>query len=259
MSYQEQQYASRYNSSKTGVSPYQSMSMDDSSTFVKPLHDGSSQSTSVYTNSTGTAIPPPPPNLYPQPPYQPRKNRGYLFVIAVLALMVVGLCSLEVFQLAGNTLLTHDTFGSQGSSQSAITPAQHAIAPHKATPAHTLTPGTIKENIMLGCGICNDPIHTTINTITVDTTNLRLVWIVKLNNESGAEQVDNFTDFNLQDPNGNIYEGTGNLNTVFILSAGQIVLETEIFSFLPRPGVSYTLIARLGGSGITFDPVQFTF
>ena len=48
-------------------------------------------------------------------------------------------------------------------------------------------------------------------------------------------------------------------NTVFILSAGQIVLETEIFSFLPRPGVSYTLIARLGGSGITFDPIQFTF
>ena len=55
------------------------------------------------------------------------------------------------------------------------------------------------------------------------------------------------------------YEGTGDLNTVFILSAGQIVPETEIFSFLPHPGVSYTLIARLGGSGITYNPVQFTF
>jgi hypothetical protein len=111
----------------------------------------------------------------------------------------------------------------------------------------------------LGCGICNDPILITINTITIDTTNLRLVWIVKLNNESGTDQVDTFNDFNLQDPNGNIYEGTGKLNIVFILSAGQIMLETEIFSFLPRPGVTYTLIARLGGSGITFDPVQFTF
>lgn len=90
-------------------------------------------------------------------------------------------------------------------------------------------------------------------------TNLRLVWIVKLNNESGSEQVDDFTDFNLQDPNGTIYEGTGKLNTVFILSAGQTVLATEIFSFLPRPGVPYTLITHLGVSGRTYDPVQFTF
>ena len=88
---------------------------------------------------------------------------------------------------------------------------------------------------------------------------MRLVWIVKLNNVSGSEQVDNFNDFNLQDPNGNIYEGTGKLNTVFILSAGQTVLETEIFSFLPRPGVPYTLITRLGVSGRSYDPIQFTF
>src|SRR6266480_5225262 len=156
-------------------------------------------------------------------------------------------------------MLGHDPNRSTGSNQSSVTSAQHASASQKATLVRTLTPGTIKENIMLACGTCNDPILTTINTITIDTTNLRLVWIVKLNNESGADQVDNFNDFNLLDPNGNIYEGTGNLNNVFILSAGQIVLETEIFSFLPRPGVSYTLIARLGGSGITYDPVQFTF
>ncbi len=85
------------------------------------------------------------------------------------------------------------------------------------------------------------------------TISLRIAW------ESGAEQIDTFADFSLQDPSGNTYEGTGSLNTGFILSAGQIVLETEIFSFLPRPGVAYTLIARLGSSGITYDPVQFTF
>lgn len=60
MSYQEQRYANPSPSSKTGDHPYQNMPMDASSTFVKPLHDGSSQSTSVYTRSTGTAIPPPP-------------------------------------------------------------------------------------------------------------------------------------------------------------------------------------------------------
>ena len=33
----------------------------------------------------------------------------------------------------------------------------------------------------------------------------------------------------------------------------------QIFSFLPRPGISYTLVARFGVSGITYDPLQFTF
>ena len=262
MSQQQRWRAHPSHSSMPGSNLYPNMPADDSSTFVKPLHDGSRQSFSPYTRSAETAIPPPPPYLYPQPPSYPKRNRGYLIAIVLLTLTVMGLGFLEVIQLAGNTLLTNTFYGSMGSNQStqsATTSVHHATASLKATPLRTLTPATIKENITLGCGVCNDPILTTINTITIDTTNLRLVWVVKLNNESGAEQVDNFNDFNLQDPNGNIYEGTGNLNTVFILSAGQIVLETEIFSFLPRPGVSYTLIARLGGSGITYDPVQFTF
>lgn len=234
------------------------MPTDVSSTFVKPLHDGSSQSTPLYTLSSGTAIPPPPPYLYSQPPSQLKKNKGYLIVIAVLALMVVGLGFLEVIQLAGYTLLTNYTFGSTGSNQSALTPAPHTAALLKTTPIRTLTPGTIKESYTLTCGVCDDPILTTINTLTIDTTNLRMVWVVKLNNHSGAQQIDYFSDFSLQDSSGNTYEGTGDLNTDIFLSPGQIVFKTEIFSFLPRPGVSYTLIARLGSSGIAFDPVQFT-
>jgi hypothetical protein len=232
---------------------------DSSTTFVKPLHEGSSQPFTPYSFSPDTAIPPPPPYLYQQLLHQPKRNRGYIIAIALLTLLVVGLGTLEVFQVSGGKLLAQDSYRSTGSNQLSMTSAQLTSVSNKAIPVRTLTPGTIKENITLGCGVCNDPIHTTINTITVDSTNLRLVWVVKLNNESGAEQIDNFNDFNLQDPYGNIYEGTGNLNTVFILSAGQIVLETEIFTFLPRPGVPYTLIARLGGAGITYDPVQFTF
>ncbi len=123
----------------------------------------------------------------------------------------------------------------------------------------TLTPGTIKENVLLTCDVCDEPVLITINTITIDTTNLRMIWNVKLKNQSGADQVDDFSAFSLQDTNGDLYEGTGKLNNVFILSAGQIVLVTEIFSFLPRPGVSYTLIARFGVSGVNYDPVQFKF
>ncbi len=36
-------------------------------------------------------------------------------------------------------------------------------------------------------------------------------------------------------------------------------MKTEIFSFLPSPGVPYTLVARLGISSITYDPLQVTF
>jgi hypothetical protein len=259
MSYQEQQYANRYNSSKTGDYPYQNMSMDASSTLVKPLHDGSSQSTSVYTHSTGTAIPPPPPYLYPQFPSHPKRNRGYLIAITILVLMVLGLGSLEVYQFSEGKLLTISPYGSTWANQSALTPLLHANAPLKTTPVRTLTPGTIKENSTLTCGVCDDPVLTTINTITIDMTNLRLIWVVKLFNHSGTRQIDYFDDFSLQDPSGNTYDGTGDLNTPVSLSAGQIELETEIFSFLPRPGLSYTLITRLGSSGIAYDPVQFTF
>lgn len=244
--------------------PFPNMPTDVSTTFVKPLHDTPSPPTSPYAPSVGTPtpIPPPPPYWYPYATSQAKSKRGYLIAIAVLALMVVGLGSLEVVQLAGGKLLTTSSSGSPGlnqASQSALTPAQNMTAALKTTPARTLTPGTIKENLLLTCGVCNDPVLTTINTITLDTTNLRMIWIVKLNNHSGAQQVDDFSVFSLQDPSGNTYEGTGSLNTGFILGAGQIELETVIFSFLPRSGVPYTLITRLGVSGITYNPVQITF
>ncbi len=235
------------------------MRTDVSSTFVKPLHTGSSQYTSPYPYTEGTAIPPPPPDLYPPLPSHPKRNRVQVIAIAVLAVLVVGLGSLEGMQLTTHTLFPTFPYGSAGSNQAGIAPAQHATAPLKTTPVRILTPGTIKENRTLTCGVCNDPVHTTINSITIDTTNLRSIWTVTLNNQSGAQQTDYFTEFSLQDPLGNTYEGTGDLNTDFFLSAGQKALQTEIFSFLPHPGVSYTLVARFGISGIMYDPLQLTF
>ena len=162
-------------------------------------------------------------------------------------------------QLITHTLFPTFPYGPVGSNRTGIAPAQHATAPLKTTPVRLLTPGTIKENRMLTCGVCNDPVHTTINSITIDSTNLRLIWTITLQNQSGAQQIDYFAQFSLQDPLGNTYEGTGELNTDFFLDAGQHAFKTEIFSFLPRPGVSYILVARFGISGITYDPLQFTF
>lgn len=235
------------------------MPTDVSSTFVKPLHAGSSQDNSPYTYSTGTIIPPPPPDLYPPLPSQPKRNRGYFIALTVLTLLVVVLGSLEVVQVAAHTLLPTYPSESMGSNQASISPAQYTTSPFKPASLQTLTPGTIKENVTLTCGGCNDPVHTTIKSITIDTRNLRTVWTVTLNNQSGAQQTDYFAEFSLQDSLGNTYEGTGELNADFFLSAGQTVFRTEIFSFLPRPGVSYILVARFGISGLTYDPLQLTF
>jgi hypothetical protein len=235
------------------------MRTDVSSTFVNPLHAGSAQYTAPYPYAAGTAIPPPPPDLYPPLPPEPQRNRVHIIAITLLAVLVVLLGSLEVVQVAAHTLFPTYPSVSTGSNQAGISPAQQTTSPFKPVPLKTVNPGTIKENVTLTCSGCDDPILTTIDSITVDTTHLRTVWSVTLHNESGAQQIDYFAQFSLQDPLGNTYQGTGSLNTDFFVPAGQTVLQTEIFTFLPRPGVSYTLVARFGVSGLTYDPLQFTF
>jgi hypothetical protein len=226
----------------------------DSSTFVNPLPVGSSQSYSPYGCSTETAMPPPPPGIDAPFLPQPKRNTVYLIALVVLSVLVVALGALVLLQVTTRTQGVPDPFVSAGTNQASILTTQH-VAAH----VRTLTPGTINENVMLTCSGCDDPVLTTITSITVDTTNLRTVWTIKLRNVSGAQQIDFFAEFNLHDPFGNTYEGTGNLNTDFFLDAGQMALKTEIFSFLPNPSTTYTLTTRLGISGITYDPFQVTF
>ncbi len=259
MSQQDQWQAHPSYTSMPGRQHCPNREADDSSTFVNPLHEGSSQSFSPYVYSAETVMPPPPPGIYSPLVSQPKRNTGYQIALAVLTVLVVALGSLEVIQLAAHTPLTTYPTGSTGSNQAGITSAERAMTPLKTVPVLTLTPGTIKEKRRLTCSGCNDPVLTTINSITVDITNLRTVWSVTLNNETGDQQIDYFAEFSLQDPSGNTYQGTGELNTDFFLPAGQSTFKIEIFSFLPHPGVSYTLVARLGISGITHDPLQFTF
>jgi hypothetical protein len=240
------------NISERNSSP--NMGVDDSSTFVNPLHDGSSQEYFPYTFSPETVIPPPPPGM-PSPRVSPSKNtRGYQIALALLAVFVVVPGALEVIQFVARSPGVLYPLGSAGSSQAGSIPTRYATL-H----ARTLSAGTIKENVRLTCNGCDDPVLTTITSIMVDTINLRTVWTIRLENVSGAQQIEYFAEFNLQDPFGNTYVGTGNLNTDFYLDSGQTDVKTEIFSFLPRPGVSYVLSARLGIAGTTFDPLQVTF
>jgi hypothetical protein len=232
--------------SRQGRQHAPNMEADNSSTYVKPALEGSAQSFYPYTYAPETAIPPPPPSI-DLPLVIPSKSfSGYRIALAVLIVLVMALGSLEVIQV------TRHAFEMTGS-------AQHRIARQQPVPMRTVTPGTIKVHAMLTCGMCDEPVLTTLTSITVDTTDHRLIFGVTLQNVSGAQEIDYFAEFSLQDPFGNRYDGTGNLNSDYFLDAGQTALKTEIFSFLPRPSVSYTLVARLGISGITYDPLQVTF
>src|SRR5260370_421366 len=173
MSQQDQWQDHPSTASMPGRNHYPSMVADDSSTFVNPLHEGSSQSFSPYPSSTETAIPPPPPDLYPPLPSQPKTNRGYLIALAVLTLLVVLVGSLEVVQLAVPTLLKTYLSGSTESNQAGISPAQHTTSSFKPAPVQAVTAGTIKENITLTCSVCNDPVLTPITSITIYTTRTR--------------------------------------------------------------------------------------
>src|SRR5437016_1931740 len=90
-------------SSMPGSQYCSNMGADDSSTFVKPLHEGSSQSFSPYVYSPETVIPPPPPGMYAPLLFQQKRNTGYKIALAVLTVLVVGLGFLEVIQLAAHT------------------------------------------------------------------------------------------------------------------------------------------------------------
>jgi len=254
MSQHNQWQAHQYYTRLSGKQDSPNRTEDDSSTFVNPVPMGSSQSLSPYGFSTETAMPPPPPGI--DAPFVPQSKRstGYLIALVVLSVLVVALGILEIFQVATHALGVPYPSVSSGSNQANLIPTRHAAAHER-----TLTPGTIKEHVLLTCSGCDDPVLTTITSITVDTSNLRTVWTIKLENVSGAQQIDYYAEFNLQDPFGHTYEGTGNLNTDYFLEAGQTAMKTEIFSFLPSPGVSYTLVGRLGISGIAFDPLQVMF
>jgi hypothetical protein len=254
MSQHNQWQAHQYYTRLSGKQDSSNRAENDSSTFVSPLPVGSSQSFSPYGFSTETDMPPPPPGI--DAPFVPQSNRntGYLIALVVLSMLVVVLGSLELLQVATHTPLAKDPLVSARSNQAGIIQTQHAAA-H----VRTLTAGTIKERVMLTCSGCNNPVLTTITSITVDTINLRTVWTMKLENVSGAQQIDYFAEFSLHDPYGNTFEGTGNLNMDYFLAAGQTATKTEIFSFLPNPNTTYTLFTRLGISGTIYDPFQVTF
>jgi hypothetical protein len=156
-----------------------SMGADYSSTFVNPLHEGSSHGISPYEFFTETAMPPPPPCI--DAPFVPhsKRNTGSLIAIVVLSVLVVALGSLEIMQqMVTHTPLKTYASVTTGSTQAGASSALRTSARQQTFPTRTVTPGTIKEHATLTCGRCSDPVLTTLTSITIDTTDRRLIFLV---------------------------------------------------------------------------------
>jgi len=124
--------------------------------------------------------------------------------------------------------------------------------------------GTITKNMLLTCSGCDDPILVTINTITFDPANERMIWAIAFHNVSGDTIYDWCATFTLQDPSGNKFQLTGEASQFSNLDPGQTEQLQGIFTFAVASGVSYTLSATISDNdnklfNITFDPVQLTF
>jgi hypothetical protein len=155
MTQQDEWQAHPINASRQGRQHAPNMEADNSSTYVKPAYEGSPQSFSPYTYAPETAIPPPPPGI-DLPLVIPSKSfSGYRIALAVLIVLVVALGSLELLQVATHTLGVQDPSLSAGSNQAGIIPTLYP-----ATHVKKLTAGTIKENVMLTCSGCDNPVLT---------------------------------------------------------------------------------------------------
>lgn len=225
----------------------------------------------------GTIIPPPPPygQAYPMQSQKKSNTGGYIAVIAVLLLALIGVGSLAwmtniAFRSAlGGAIPT--TNGTTGNSGNTGTQANNLF--QNDVPAKD---GTFTKNITLTCGDCNDPITVTVTTITIDSTTNKMTWNLTLYNNSantfGAMSIGGgffFEDFSLQAATDtNKVTATGKL--IHILSRdqmddtippGQQITTSFAFSFIPFKNKSYTLYAKLFTirSIVSFTPTSITF
>jgi hypothetical protein len=214
-----------------------------------------------------------------QPQPQPVKTKGgrfYQVVILLLVILVVGVGAwgyIFVNHIAGvgNTKLTQNTqtttqntqtTNGQG-TQPTATPTSQVTS--NVTPTTLAADSTITANKLLTCSTCsggNDPIHFTIDTITIDNANGRTVWSATLQNVSGNGYYLGNQGITLQTSSGTTppVQATGVLLPA--MNAGDKKTIQFIFAFVPYKGVQYTFSAHLsdnGGDNMPFDSVNFTF
>lgn len=120
------------------------------------------------------------------------------------------------------------------------------------------TPGTIQKNMQLKtCGGCDDPVLVTIDSITIDPTNM--VWSISLQDNTGAGGTPSFDDFTLEEPTGQKHQGTLG-RSIYFLGAGQSQDTSATFPFVPYAGETYKLTVTIyAGSTVQFNPEYFTF
>ena len=211
-------------------------------------------------------------------PQLQRRLRPFIIGCVILTIAFVGASyySLPSTQSATATLPTStSTVASSSPAQSPTTTSGSQLSPtatstsqvtSDVTPTALAPDGTITENKLLTCSSCSsDPIHFTIDSITIDNANGRTVWNVTLKNVSGSY----YYVYNYQSQGITLQESAGTNQPVQAtgysvpqMAPGDKDTTQLIFAFVPHKGVQYTFSAHIltnTGIDMPFDPVNFTF
>ncbi|HEY0755932.1 MAG TPA: protein kinase [Ktedonobacteraceae bacterium] len=247
----------------------------------------------IYPAQIGTSAGNFPPGQFappPQPPLQPAKRKSgrvYQVAILLLLILVVGVGVWGYTRGLGNTHSATNNISQSpqatqnqstqptattAAAQNNPTPTPATQVTPTATTAAQATPGAngtplasdaaLTENKLLTCSCTNDPIHFTINTITIDNANGRTIWAVTLKNVSGTSYNAYEDAITLQAlPATNQPVSATGYSTPYLNSGDKATLSL-IFAFVPYKGIQYSFSAHIHtGDNIdmNFNPVTFTF
>lgn len=227
-------------------------------------------------------VPQPPSGSYPTPYYpdkltqpKPRRSSTIIILILLILVLILGTTTILALRRTGTspvvTLPTATTQPGAGPATPVPTTAPSPIGSAvtstpsaTAQPTATVASGTITENLLLGCGGCNDPIRVTITTIQIDDANGRMIWNVSMKDITGSNISYGVNTFELE-----ANASQTQIPATFSQPSGNLTANESYsiqgtFAFVPAPNTPYTLNAVFienggnvaGGVTINFDPVQ---
>lgn len=208
----------------------------------------------------------------------PKVKKVWKIITVVVTMLIIVLISGGIYVSLPsnqNPLATSSPTVASFSSTPGFTATPSSQPSPTATPTSQVTPnttptlaadGTIPENKPLTCSTCsggNDPIHFTIDSITVDNANGRTVWNATLNNVSGNtyDVVNNGITLQISSGTTPPVQATGYSSTY--MNPGDKASIHLTFTVFILKGVQYTFSVHLNMSdasiNMIFDPVNLPF
>jgi hypothetical protein len=167
-------------------------------------------------------------------------------------------------QVVPTTATSAPTVAATATSAAASTSTTPSATQAGVSASPTASAALLTKNITLTCGGCNDPVHVTIDTIQIDTTNGRMIWNTTLRDVTGSGRPYGIQQYSIQ-ASASQTSVPAVLSQASMDGANKQYDVQGTFAFVPFRNVTYTLSvvvyfnASTGETTITFDPLQVTF